>query len=79
MSVRTTDASQFWSPEIAVYPHQKEVRRETWTSASLTLDVKEGNITVLYDSTEINVNYPDLKGAQKLRFAFGYCPMRVSL
>lgn len=58
----------------AVYPIQKEVRRETWISASLTLDVKEGNITVLYDSTEINVNYPDLKGTQKLRFAFGYCP-----
>lgn len=58
----------------AVHPIQKEVRRETWTSASLTLDVKEGNITVLYDSTEINVNYPDLKGTQKLRFAFGYCP-----
>lgn len=58
----------------AVYPIQKEVRREAWTSASLTLDVKEGNITVLYDSTEINVNYPDLKGSQKLRFAFGYCP-----
>lgn len=54
----------------AVYPIQKEVRRETWISASLTLDVKEGNITVLYDSTEINVNYPDLKGAPETTLCF---------
>lgn len=58
----------------AVYPIQKEVRRQTWTSARLTLDVRKGEITVWYDSTEIKTNYPDLKGAQKLRFAFGHCP-----
>lgn len=57
-----------------VHPIQKEVRRNTWTSASITLDPKNGNITVMYDSTEIKVEYPQLKGAQGLRFAFGYCP-----
>lgn len=57
-----------------VHPIQKEVRRETWTSATLALDFKEGNITAFYDSTEIKVKYPDLKGTQGLRIAFGYCP-----
>jgi len=58
----------------AVHPIQKEARRETWISASLTLNPKDGNITVLYDSTQINVNYPALTGAQGIRIAFGYCP-----
>lgn len=58
----------------AVHPIQKEVRREIWTSANLVLDFKEGNITVLYDSTEVNVKYADLKGVQGIRIAFGYCP-----
>lgn len=57
-----------------VSPIQKEVRCGIWTSTCLTLDVKEGNVTLLYDSTEVNVNYPELKGTQQLRFAFGYCP-----
>ena len=50
----------------AVHPIQKEVRREMWTSANVTLDFKEGDITVSYDSTEINVQYADLKGVQGL-------------
>lgn len=58
----------------AVHPIQKEARREIWTSASITLDPKDGNITVLYDSLQINVKDPDLKGTQGLRIAFGYCP-----
>ena len=58
----------------AVHPIQKEARRETWVSVSLTFDPKDGNITVLYDSTQINVNYPALIGAQEIRIAFGYCP-----
>lgn len=58
----------------AVHPIQKEVRREIWTSANVTLDVKEGNITVSYDSTEIKVKYAELKGAKGIRIAFGYCP-----
>ena len=57
-----------------VHPIPKEVRRETWVSASLTLNPKDGNITVLYDSTQINVNYPALIGTQGIRIAFGYCP-----
>lgn len=58
----------------AVHPIQKEVRREMWTSANVTLDFKEGDITVSYDSTEVNVKYADLKGVQGIRIAFGYCP-----
>ena len=58
----------------AVHPIQKEARRETWVSVSLTFDPKDGNITVLYDSTQINVNYLALIGAQEIRIAFGYCP-----
>lgn len=58
----------------AVHPVQKEARRETWISASLTLDPKSGNITASYDSTQIEVNYPALVGAQSVRISFGYCP-----
>lgn len=58
----------------AVHPIQKEVRREMWTSTNVTLDFKEGNITVSYDSTEVYVKYADLEGVQGIRIAFGYCP-----
>lgn len=57
-----------------VHPIQKEVRRNAWTSAGITLDPKSGNITVMYDSTEIKAQHPALKGAKSLRIAFGYCP-----
>lgn len=57
----------------AVHPIPKEVRRETWIPVCLTLDPKEGDVTVLYDSTQISVKYPELKGTRGIRIAFGYC------
>ncbi|WP_291528808.1 hypothetical protein [Bacteroides sp. UBA939] len=52
----------------------KEARLDTWIPVSLTLDPKGGNITALYDSVQIDLNYPELAGTQGLRIAFGYCP-----
>ena len=58
----------------AVNPIAKEVRRETWLPIQLTLQPKDGQITLEYDSVEVKTNYKDLIGVQSLRIAFGYCP-----
>lgn len=58
----------------AVNPISKEVRRETWLPIQLTLQPKDGQITLEYDSVLVKTSYKDLIDVQSLRIAFGYCP-----
>lgn len=58
----------------AVNPISKEVRRETWLPIQLTLQPKDGQITLEYDSVLVKTTYKDLTDVQSLRIAFGYCP-----
>jgi DNA-binding SARP family transcriptional activator len=58
----------------AVHPIQKEVRREAWVEATLTLDFGQGKVTARYDGTEVEVAFAGIKGARGIRVAFGLCP-----
>ncbi len=58
----------------AVHPILKEARRETWVPVSLRFRPSDGEVALAYDSTKVEVNFPELKGTTGIRIAFGLCP-----
>lgn len=57
-----------------VHPIPQEVKCDQWISVSLTISPQDGHVKLMYDSSQININYKPLIGTKSLRIAFGQCP-----
>lgn len=57
-----------------VHPVHEEARCEQWLPISITLSPCDGDVSITYDSTRINVTHKALIGTKSIRIAFGYCP-----
>lgn len=58
----------------AIHPISKEIIREIWTNATLSIDPENGQITMNFDNSLIKAKVAELKNVQSLRISFGYCP-----
>lgn len=52
---------------------QQEVQPGIWIDVAITLNPKNGNIVMQYDSTRVEATCPALKGAKDVRIFFGLC------
>ncbi|MDR0422087.1 MAG: hypothetical protein LBH72_03635 [Proteiniphilum sp.] len=57
-----------------IHLFQRPARMETWLKVTLTLDCRQGRITVCYDGENREIAHRALKDTKSVRISFGRCP-----